>query len=248
MVTVGHFVTALLLTKVRSMEDAKLSEIYKKANVVSQSFAIQPKVSFLLNARVYTKLTSVEDIEIAVRALIAVTPWLSEGTTSDAAREAWSQSMIYFIVAQTSPSKAKSAAREALTQAYIRAPAEISEIMIQGLWAWYKSMEQNDKDSAAIAAKSGTSELSAVLFSFCLPAEQLKKAAIPEDVLHKQAIHLLILARPDIIPRASWIDLCLRMGVDPGQLARDHLDQCIALAVDATEVRSGPVITHEDTD
>lgn len=236
MVTVGHYVTALLLTKVRSTEDDKLSAIYKKTNVLSQSLTVEPKPSFLLNPRVYTKLTSEEDIHIAVRALVSVATSLSESSTQDAARDAWAQAMIYFIVSQTSPPKGKSAAREALTQAYLKAPAEISKIMIQGLWTWYKAVEQGDKESAAIAAKSGTSELSQVLLSFCLPAEQLKTAEVPAETLRKQAVELLVLARSDIVPRASWIDLCLRMGTDPGQVARESLDECIALAKNATEV------------
>lgn len=242
MITVGHFVTALLLTKVRATDNAKLSAIYKKADAVTHSLAIQPKPSFLLNPRVYTKLSTVEDIEIALRAFTTVVPWLSEANTPDAAKEAWSQGMIYFIVAEASPSKAKSAAKEALTQAYCQAPAVISEIMIQGLWAWYKAVENGDKDSAAVSAKSGTTELFAVLHSFCLPVDSLKKVEVKmeEETIRKQSVHLLILARPEIIPRASWIDICLRMGVDPGQLARDYLQECMALAKDATEVQYSP--------
>jgi hypothetical protein len=239
MVTVAHFVTAILLTKANSVDDEKLAAIYKKADAASQVLALQPKPSLLLNPRVYTKLSSVEDIEIALHAYTAVVPWLSKETTPQAAREAWSQALIYFIVAQSSPPKAKTAAKEALTQAYLQAPASISEIVIQGLWAWYKSAEEGDKDSAAVAAKSGTSELSSVLHSFCLSPDQIKKsgATIPEEQLQQQCVHLLIIARPEIIPRASWIDICLRVGADPGQLARDYLDECITLANDSVMVR-----------
>jgi hypothetical protein len=238
MVTVGHFATAILLSKVHLVQDEKLSAIVKKADAVSQSFAMQPKPSFLLNPRVYTKLSSEEDIEIALHAFTAVVPWLSTDKTTHAAREAWSQAIIYFIVSQSSPPKAKSAAKRALTEAYIQAPAEISDIMIEGLWTWYKLTEQGDKESAAVAAKTGTSELTAVLHSFCLSPESLKKAnvSICGERLNKQCVHLLLLARQEIIPRASWIDTCLKMGVDPGQLARDHLEACIALANNATVV------------
>jgi hypothetical protein len=236
MVTVGHSVTVILLTKVRTLEDGKLTTIYKKTNAVSQSLAIQPKPSFLLNPRVYTKLSTEEDVDIALRAYSAVAPFLSEKTTPIEAREAWSQALIYFIVAQGVSPKAKKAARHALSKIYVTSPMEITSIIVQGLWAWYKAVEQGDKDSAAVAAKSGTDELSAVLGSICLSGETLKSldATVPEETLRTQCIHLLILARSEIIPRTSWIDLCLKMGVDPGQLARDHLDECIQLAIDAT--------------
>lgn len=238
MVTVGHFVTAILLSKVQLVQDEKLSAIAKKADAINLSFAMQPKPSFLLNPRVYTKLSSSDDIEIALHAFTAVVPWLSKDAATHAAKEAWSQALIYFIVSHSSPPQAKTAAKRALAEAYMQAPATISDIMIDGLWAWYKLLERGDKESAAVAAKSGMSELNAVLQSFCLSQESLKKAnvTIPKETLNKQCVHLLLLARPEIIPRASWIDTCLKMGVDPGQLARDHLEECIALTNDATMV------------
>ena len=238
MVTVGHFVTALLLAKARTVDDPKLVSIYKKSDAVAQSLAIQPKPSFLLNPRVYTKLYSAEDVDIALRALEAVAPWLSEGKTSEESKIAWSQALIYFIAAEGVSSKAKTAARQTLASIYLNFPSETTKIIVDGLWTWYRSIEQADKDSTAVAAKSGTTELFAVLNSFFLPQEHLSKSgvSIPQATLIKQCVDVHILARPQVIPRISWIDLCLRIGVDPGQLARDHLDECMALAIDATEV------------
>lgn len=240
MVTVGHFVTALLLAKVRISDDDKLNAIYSKSDAVSQSLAIQPKPSFLLNPRVYTKLSSVEDVNIALRAYTSVTSWLFKDDAPSEAKGAWSQALIYFIVAQSIPPKAKSAAKEALTKAYIESPTEITKVMVQGLWIWYKSFEEGDKDSAAVAAKSGTSELSAVLNCFCRPEEYSRKLGAPvsPEILRKQCVDILVLARPEIIPQASWIDLCLKIGVDPGQLVRDYLEDCMRLVTKATEVSS----------
>jgi hypothetical protein len=238
MVTVGHFTTAILLSRAQLVQDEKVSAVVKKADAISQSLAMEPKPSFLLNPRVYTKLSSAEDIEIALHAFTAIVPWLSNEKATQGAREAWAQALIYFIVAQNLPSKAKAAAKQALTHAYMQTPAEISDIMIQGLWLWYKSSQQGDKESAAVASKSGTTDLYAVLHSFCLTPEYLNKAGtvIAKDTLRKQCANLLLLARPEIIPRASWIDTCLKIGVDPGQLVRDHLQECIASANDATLV------------
>ncbi|KAF2012274.1 ARM repeat-containing protein [Aaosphaeria arxii CBS 175.79] len=236
MVTVGYFVTAILLDKVRTLDDPKLAAIFKKTDVVSQSIATSPKPSFLLNTRVYSKVSTVEDIEIALRALASVAPWLWKDDAPEAAQTAWTQSFIYFIVAHTSPSRAKLAARRALSDVYLQNPPAVSRAISLGIWAWYKSNEQGDKDSAAVASKSGVNELSAVLNSICLPEDALRTSApsIPLPTLQKQCIELLPLARPQIVPRSSWIDLCLRMGVDPGQLAREHLEECMQLLLDAT--------------
>ncbi|KAF2735399.1 ARM repeat-containing protein [Polyplosphaeria fusca] len=236
LVTVAHYVTAVLLSKVSTLDDAKLSSIFKKTNVLSQTLTIQPKPSFLLNPRVYTKLNSVDDLSIAIRALFSLTTWLSSSKCSADVQEAWSQALIYFITAHGLAPSAKSAAKLALTQAYIQAPTEIASVVVGGLWYWYKAVELGDKDSAAVAAKTGTADLNIVLSCVCLPEDLWKKsgATASADDLHQQCIEMLVLARPEIIPRASWIDICLRMGVDPGQLVRDHLEECLDLIMSAT--------------
>ena len=241
MVTVGHYVTAILLSKVRVMEDEKLVSIYKKLNLASQLMVIQPKPSFLLNPRVYTKLSSEEDIEVALRAMTAVAPWLSDDKISCDAQIAWSQALIYFIVAQGVPSGAIPAAKRHLTEAYIHTPAAIAKLMADGLWTWYRAIESHDKDSAAVAAKSDPADLSAVLNSLFLPRESLKKSAavskeISKEILERQCIEFLVLARSEIVPNVSWIDLCLRTGVDPGELARHNLEDCLKQAMDAATV------------
>jgi hypothetical protein len=250
MVTVGHYVTALLVAKVRGLEDTKLAALYKKTDVISQSLAIQSRPSFLLNPRVYTKLSVTEDIHIALRALTAVAPSVFDEKLSQEAKVAWSQALIYFSVAQGNPPEARASAREALTNMYLQSPIEFTRVIISGLWAWYKSNERGEKDSAAIAAKSGTDELHLVLSSFCLPKVGLKKmnAIVPEDVLSRQCVELLVLARSDLLPRISWIDLCLKIGVDPGQLVRSNLEECLELANEATTVMAHCVFISTKTD
>lgn len=238
MVTVGHFVTALLLEKVRTVDDPKLTAIYKKSDVVSQLLTVKPRPSFLLNPRVYSKLSSDDDISIAMRALTAIAPSICGDSVSAEAREAWAHAFIFFIVAHGISPKAKSAAKQALTKTYTQAPAQTSDIMVGGIWSWYKFCEEGDKESAAFAAKSGSSELHSVLSCLCLPEEILRKvgAKVDIDTLRHQSISLLVLARPEIIPRISWIDLSLRMGVDPGLLVRERLDDCVNLINEAALV------------
>ncbi|PVI01750.1 ARM repeat-containing protein [Periconia macrospinosa] len=230
LVTVAHYVTALL-SKIRMLDDAKLSASYKKSDVISQSLMLKPKPSFLLNPRVYSKLTTEEDVTIAVRALTAVAIWLSEDSVSAEAQEAWAHAFIFLIVSSGVSGKARSASRLALTEAYAQSPTKISDVIIAGLWSWYKSDVQGDKESAAIAAKTGTTELSTVLGCICLPEEVSKKFNVNASVEDKQeqSIKLLVLARPELLPRTSWIETTLRMGIDPGELVRSRLDECMKL-------------------
>ena len=53
---------------------------------------------------------------------------------------------------------------------------------------------------------------------------------------------LLVLARPRLIPRAAWIELCLRVGVDPGELAKKHEKVLLEEVVKRSEF-SQPVST-----
>lgn len=239
LVTVGHYVTALLLDKVRNLKDEKLAAIYKKSDVLSQSLAIQPKPSFLLNPKVYSKLSTEDEVALATRALTAIAPFLVEKKSNKEIEIAWAQAFIFSIVAQGVSSKAKSAAKQSLTHTYLHvSPIDISRIVVQAIWSWYRSSEQDDKDSAAVASKTGSRELAAVLGCICIPGEavQKHKASIDESSLSAQALDLIVLARSELIPRLSWIDLCLRMGVDPGKLVQANLQGCIGIINKTTEV------------
>lgn len=242
LVTVGHYVTALLL-QIRDTKDDKLAAAYRNSDVLLQSLVSQPKPSFLLNTKVYTKLSTEDDVAIALRALKAVAPFVVESSTTDDIRDAWAQAFIFFVTAQSVSSRARSAARLALTQTYLEVSTEkISEIIIEGTWSWYRSSVQEDKDSAAFASRTGATELGAVLSCICLSSDVIKKlgGTVAQDQLRKQAISLLVLARGELIPKTSWIDTSLRMGVDPGQLVQENLQECITLINEATEVRRFP--------
>ncbi|KAF2687784.1 translational activator [Lentithecium fluviatile CBS 122367] len=235
MATVAHYVTALLSSKVHSLDDPKLATIYKKLDVINQTLTTKPKPSFLLNPRVYSKIIAEEDIKIAIRALTAVAQWLTKDGVSADVKEAWAHTFIFFIVAQGVSPKAKAAAKQALTEIYAQAPADIFSVLVAGIWSWYKSDTLGEKESAAVAAKTGSRELSTILGCLFLPGDYLTKLGVKvdQDTLRKQLINILVLARPEIVPRASWIDTCLRVGVDPGQLVREQLGECVA-AIDET--------------
>jgi hypothetical protein len=241
LVTVGHYVAALLLEKAQHIKDDKIATIYKKSDVLSQSLAVQPKPSFLLNSKVYSKLSTEDDVVIALRALTAVAPLLMQDGSSKEAQISWAHAIIFLIVAQGVSSKAKSAAKQALTQTYLTvSPAGISGIMTEGMWSWYRSSEQEDKDSAAVASKTGSSELGAVISSLCIPPDAVQRhgASIDQADLRAQALNLIVLTRNELIPRTAWIELCLRMGVDPGDLVRASLKECVSTINEATEVGS----------
>lgn len=243
LVTVGHYVAALLLEKAQHMKDEKISTIYKKTDVLTQSLTVQPKPSFLLHSKVYSKLSTEDDVVVAARALTALAPFVIQESRPKETQISWAHAMIYLIVAQGVSSKAKVVAKHALTQVYLRhSSAAISGIIVQGIWSWHRSSEQEDKDSAAVASKTGSKDLGVVLSCISLSPEVVQKlgATIEKTDLQAQALSLIVLARPEMIPRVSWIDLCLRIGVDPGDLVRASLGDCVSAVNEVTEVRLPP--------
>ncbi|OCK83759.1 ARM repeat-containing protein [Lepidopterella palustris CBS 459.81] len=243
LVTAAYVVVALFLSKLDHIEDPKVSVIKKKVSFTNSVLVMHPKPSFLLNHRVYSKITSEDDIKWSIRALAAVAPQLTLGADQAGVGDAWSQAFIYLITAQGMPPRARQQAIKALSLAYAERPDLIGKIMIDGLWQWYRRVESGDKDTAAAAAKSGTSELYLAVNSICLPSESTSKlqGGINKQILQQQLVDLLVLARPELIPRVSWIDLCLKTGVDPGELARKEFSGCLAHIINATtEIVNAP--------
>jgi hypothetical protein len=240
LVTAAYVFVALLLSRIQPLEDPKLSALCKKAAVLKQALIAQPKPSFLLNHRIYSKLASEDDLKWNIRALTAVAGHVPSKDL-ESVGDAWSQAFIYMISGHNVPPKSRQSAVEQLSFVYDQQLTAIGKIIIDGLWLWYKRVELNDKDTAAVVSKTGTSELHVVVKSICPRAENRRKGehdGITQGLLQDQFVHLLILARPELIPRVSWIDLCLRSGVDPGELARDNFSQCLEQIIYATTVSS----------
>lgn len=239
LVTVAYVLTALIISKFNNVEDPKLSAIKKKVSLRKEVLVTHPKPSFLLNHRVYSKLTAEDDMQWSIRALAAVASELVPGKDEPGVGDAWSQAFIYSITAQGLPPRARQQAIKALSSAYAQQPVLIGKAIIDGLWHWYRMVELNDKDTAAATAKTGTSELYLAIQSICLTPEDSKKLNeyFDPEALRSQLIELLVLARPELVPRVSWIDLCLKARVDPGDLARKHFERCLKQIIDATTVR-----------
>jgi hypothetical protein len=65
--------------------------------------------------------------------------------------------------------------------------------------------------------------------AICLTPKDLEKSgqSIAKEDLESQANSLLVLARSELIPRANWIDLCLRMELDPGEIVRKYQNELL---------------------
>ncbi|KAL2005324.1 hypothetical protein VTN00DRAFT_2535 [Thermoascus crustaceus] len=197
---------------------------------VAQSMSFSPKPSFLLNHKVYSKLTSQADFQWETRALAAVSTGSAFEKSEQSAKSAWAEAFIYTITGSEVPSKARDEAARTLSSVYLKNADMIGSVVISALWLWILAFTTKEKESAPVAAGPGSENfLHLVVKAICPRASELRTSgsSAAELAIKRQLIELLVLARPELIPNVSWIDICLKTGTDPGNLAREYADDCM---------------------
>ncbi|KAG6306393.1 hypothetical protein E4U45_007207 [Claviceps purpurea] len=218
---VGAYVlTALSPAMTRQFPDSATSAALSKASISSHALSLVAKQSFLLNYRVYSKVTSEEDLRWLSRALASAAQNLNHNSNADVAL-AWAEAYIYLMAAASVAPKMQQEAVHTVSSLYVKQPEFISKMIINGLWNQFNSNDAKEND-----VKVAESNLINVLRSICLDPQEVSSlgGSISSDALESQACSILVLSRPELIPRSSWIDMCLRMAVDPGALVKKHLD------------------------
>lgn len=232
----------IFLALFQRISDVQGSEKPTWEEKVSQSMTMGAKPSFLLNPRAYSKLGSQAEMQWFVRALAAVASGSTFNDAEDAAKNAWAQSFVFAIASPSMPTKFRDSAAEALSGVYLKDVASIGRIVINALWGWIYSLRTSEKESAAVSAGLGSDHLLySVLKALCPPAA----SKTPENAtdIETQLINILVLSRPELVPNASWIGLCLRTGTDPGDLVRAHAADCIKQLVHINTVGPSFVFT-----
>lgn len=236
-VSIASALTALVLARLSKLTELKSLSIIKKASILDRSTALEPKPSFLLNPRVYTKLTASEDLIWFARALAASAQGLLSSNSPSAVADAWAQAFIYVVAASSVPAKIRGEIRKTLSEVHLAQPGPVASVVAKGLFRWCADVETESKESPAMAAKTGRQELHQVIRCICHAKDDLvaKQISIDQSVLDRQLVDLLILCRPELIPKAHWIEMCLKTGTDPGDLVRRTSSECIEQITRATE-------------
>lgn len=183
------------------------------------------QTSFLLNHRVYTKMSSHEDLLWVIRSLVACSNNLEKASADT--QDAWTQTFLYLIVAAGISPIVRNEAMTALTDVWLQRSRVISQMVVRGLWNWQQQTELSERDSVALSAKSGTSQLFQAVRSICPPKQDTNQQDY--DSMQAQLVNMLVLCRPEILPRVHWIDTCLRVGQDPGNIARTKVTECLQM-------------------
>ena len=203
------------------------SLVANKNKYVSVALSLHPKPSFLLNPRVYTKFAGRKETMWAVTALLSLAPELR--TCSDDVRGAWAQELIYFMTSPDVPSASRQDAVLHLSQQYLKNPEIIGSSIVRGLWSWLQALQDEDKNSVALMAKADLSGLRTCVACINPPHRVWapSEITVPEDILEQQASTTPVMFRSELIPSVDWIEMCLRVGVDPGTVALKHQSSMI---------------------
>lgn len=231
------FAIAAMFTEMSVLVD---SEAFQ--NAIHKARTTQRILSTMLHPRIYTKISGSGDLNWMVHALVACSDQVCKPRTSGDTKDAWAQAFIYSICAAGVPSTVRQQATTALTSVYSRMKAEVSDIIINGLWNWHHRQLASEKDAIPATMKTDSSHSFLVVRAISPPAKET-------DMAHMEAqlINMLVLCRPEILPRVHWIDTCLRVGQDPGLLARSKAEQCLEQVdhcLSPNEADPSPTITH----
>jgi hypothetical protein len=239
LVTAAYVFTAMSYEKFVFISNSKVEAALKKAQVAQQALSMDPKPSFLLNQRIYGKLIHDDDFKWFIRALSSLFQQLANAEPDSAIAIGWSQAIIFCICSSTVKPALRREASLALSRLYVRSPSHISNIIVAGIWRWRNYIESGEKDSAAIISKTENQGLHQVVKAICLSSADIARfgGEVSESARKNQMVSMLVLARPDLLPRLNWIDLSLRIEVDPGDLARTCGESLIKQILDSTNFK-----------
>jgi hypothetical protein len=227
----AYILTALFPRTQQWLADSKVgSELLKLS---PPTLALASPQSFLLNSKIFNKIAIEEDSHWFRLALSSVATKLASSKSKEIDL-AWAEAFIHLVTASTVPSNVRQESAKSLSSLYAQNPSVIADVIINGLWSHLmQTIHAGDKDLA-----TETRDLIRALKAICISSKELEAlgGTVSEETLEHQACSLLILCRAELIPRASWIDSCLRMGIDPGRLATKHADTLLNEISERTSV------------
>jgi hypothetical protein len=231
----AYILTAFAPNLLSASGSTSMKVSLSKIPIKKDCLSVDPKSAFLLNPRVYGKLTSDDDLRWFYRALVSAASFFKEDCGTETL-VAWSVALIYLTSSNSLSHTISREATDILSKIYAKYPAVVSRAITTGLWYLLEVLELSEKDPLVFSLKIDTHKLHTVLRCICLGGDELEKHgnSVDQSLIEHQACSLLVLGRSDLIPRSSWIDLCMKIGLDPGNLARKYEDLLITEILDRT--------------
>ncbi|OAA53021.1 50S ribosomal protein L19e [Cordyceps fumosorosea ARSEF 2679] len=221
---VGAYVLIALHKRLDNQyQNSNLTQLLAKADIANRALNVTDKQPILLNARIYSKANTEEDLSWLLRALAASSEHLTI-LSGEAISRAWAEAMAYLISAHSVAPTLQRRSSKVLSRLYAERPNVISSFIIDGLWSALGQLQSSGKD-----VKQESANFARVLRSISLNPTEMPSNDESEikKYLEEQACSMIVLAQPELITGSNWIDTVIRMGIDPGELARKHRDHVL---------------------
>ena len=212
----GYAISAATLGRWLEWNDDELAQLIKTEGIFNNIISVAPKPSFLLNDRIYTKLTNLRDQIWAINALEAV------GRRAVTEMEiAWPLAAIYFVANPSLQKEVRFAAIKMFKRVLSLRDSEerchAVDYIVLGLEDWVRQIceERKEGPAAAVGEKSLT-RLKEII-STMLSSELASDTVYIRHVLSR----IFVLCHHPRLSRQqwSWIELARHAHIDPGQLA-----------------------------
>ena len=228
LIVAAYVVAAVALDRFLTWNDPKIDSLIKATDIAEACLATAPKVSFMVNPKVYSKLSSDEDHRWAIRALAATASYvIYEKSHADM----WASAFLYLISTASASPKCRKEATAALATAYLKHPETIGRVILSGVWQWVKDLERGYKDAPAVLSKTGGVYLKSAIYAIALPANVasggLEVGSVREEETVKNLlVDLTVISHHELVGM-DWINLCQRSGIDPGQLSAEKASRLV---------------------
>lgn len=230
---IAFILTALSCQAFREVTAEDGTPLLASDDIVRQALVLSPKPSFLLNPKAYTKLVVSDELRWFNKTLSRVCREQQFESADPATKNAWAQAFMFVICGAPNPDVRREATRE-LRACYLNRPALVGTAIVEGMWHWLYAIDNGDRESAAVAAEGVEGKLSTVISAITI--DKASAHQIEAGVLKAQLVQYLTLCRRDLIHGVNWINLVLKTGIDPGELVRENIDECMKLILLSTEV------------
>ncbi|EXJ80221.1 hypothetical protein A1O1_08363 [Capronia coronata CBS 617.96] len=216
-VAAGYGLPALLDAPILKTDGLK-SDVYD--SIRQHALGVSPKLSFLLNPKVYVRLSSAEDNRWALYALTTLASELDNAPND--AKTAWARAILHLLLTPEVDSAVRKETGASLSRVYMEKPASVGQSIVLGIWDVLRSRAQQ---LSGVPGSSGPLSDNRLLQAVkCISPAKDKwgeiQMDVPVDILEDQSVSTLVLLRPELIINSDWIATCLTVGVDPGNLGR----------------------------
>jgi hypothetical protein len=219
-------------------------DLLKTQKYPSQLLVSSPKPSYLLWDRIYTKALSPEEGLWLVRALTSVFMNESQDSLEKAGAGHLAAQALVWIITSHPDHNVRRAAYQDTSAIAATEPIKLSHFLKQAIKQWFLDIENNVKDSTAVASTNAdnynkevaTTRLASVLNAMTSYAKDL-----PESTKGVELIDIMILAHHQYIAsptnKYNWITLVQRANVDPGKLVREKVSKILELLKNTLQAR-----------